>query len=66
MRLDVNHILEVAKYEDDPYRVPKEVPGKNNLKDYMNDGWIAFTVLLMGVSFIAGLIFGVMADRLKL
>lgn len=53
-------------FHDDPYRVPKDVPGKNNLKDYMNDAWIAFTVLLMGVSFIVGLIFGVMADGFKL
>lgn len=66
MRLDVlNHILEVAQ-EDDPYRTPKDILGKNNLKDYMNDGWIVFTVLLMGVSFIVGLIFGVIADGFKL
>jgi hypothetical protein len=51
---------------DNPYRVPKDIPGKTNLKDYMNDGWIVFTILFMGISFIGGLIIGVLADGFRL
>jgi len=47
--------------EENPYRVPKKLPGISRLEDFIHDGKIFLTVMLMGLMFILGLIVGVIA-----